>query len=87
MEVEVQAHTRRYHRNPGCTCETTPAIITAAPPPRLIPHSIYGVSFWVEVILSKYRYGQPTIGWTHEQRKRNLQLVVNNARFLILPWI
>jgi len=27
------------------------------------------------------------IGWTHEQRKRNLSLIVNNARFLILPWI
>ena len=27
------------------------------------------------------------IGWTHEQRKRNLYLVVNNARFLILPWV
>ncbi len=27
------------------------------------------------------------IGWSHDQRKRNLQLIVNNARFLILPWI
>ncbi|MEA3508231.1 MAG: DUF4338 domain-containing protein, partial [Synergistota bacterium] len=27
------------------------------------------------------------IGWSSEQRKNNLQLVVNNARFLILPWI
>jgi len=27
------------------------------------------------------------IGWTHEQRQRNLHLVVNNARFLILPWV
>ena len=27
------------------------------------------------------------IGWTDPQRKRNLQLVVNNARFLILPWV
>lgn len=27
------------------------------------------------------------IGWNPEQRKRNLHLVVNNARFLILPWI
>ena len=27
------------------------------------------------------------IGWSHEQRKNNLHLVVNNARFLILPWI
>ena len=65
IEVEVQAHTRRYHRpaytrNPGCTCETTPAIITAPPPPRLIPRSTYDVSFWVAVILNKYRYGQPT---------------------------
>jgi hypothetical protein len=27
------------------------------------------------------------IGWTHEQRQQNLQLIVNNARFLILPWV
>ncbi len=27
------------------------------------------------------------IGWSAEQRKQNLQLVVNNARFLILPWV
>ena len=27
------------------------------------------------------------IGWSHEQRQQNLHLVVNNARFLILPWI
>jgi len=65
IEVEVRAHIRRYTRpaytrHPGCRCTETPAIITAPPPPRLIPRSEYGVSFWVEVILSKYRYGQPT---------------------------
>jgi len=27
------------------------------------------------------------IEWNHDQRKRNLSLVINNARFLILPWI
>jgi hypothetical protein len=27
------------------------------------------------------------IGWSREQRPRNLALIVNNARFLILPWI
>ena len=27
------------------------------------------------------------IGWSHEQRQQNLHLVVNNARFLILPWV
>jgi hypothetical protein len=26
------------------------------------------------------------IGWNQEQRAQNLQLVVNNSRFLILPW-
>ena len=27
------------------------------------------------------------IGWTPQQRERGLQFVVNNARFLILPWV
>jgi transposase len=65
IEVEVRTHIRRYTRpaytrNPGCTCEKTPAIITAPPPPRLIPRSNTDVSFWVEVILGKFHYGQPT---------------------------
>jgi transposase len=65
IEVEVKAPIRRiarsaYTRNPGCTCGSTPAILTAAPPPRLIPRSPYAVSVWVEVILSKFRYGQPS---------------------------
>jgi hypothetical protein len=28
-----------------------------------------------------------SIGWDSETRKKNLHLVVNNARFLILPWV
>jgi hypothetical protein len=27
------------------------------------------------------------IGWSHEQRQNKLPLVVNNARFLIMPWV
>lgn len=27
------------------------------------------------------------IGWDRAQRERNLPLIINNARFLILPWI
>ena len=27
------------------------------------------------------------IGWTPQQREHNLHLLVNNARFLILPWV
>ena len=41
----------------------------------------FGASAW------KTRPRDDLIGWTPEQRVRNLHLVVNNARFLILPWI
>jgi hypothetical protein len=27
------------------------------------------------------------IGWTVEQKERNLHLIINNVRFLILPWV
>jgi hypothetical protein len=27
------------------------------------------------------------IGWNDQQRRRNLPLIVNNSRFLVLPWI
>ena len=27
------------------------------------------------------------IGWSDEQRRRNLQLIVNNGRYLVLPWV
>jgi hypothetical protein len=27
------------------------------------------------------------IGWNDQQRKRNLQCIVNQSRFLILPWV
>lgn len=27
------------------------------------------------------------VGWSGQQRARNLQLIVNNSRFLILPWV
>jgi hypothetical protein len=27
------------------------------------------------------------IGWSDEQRRRNLQLIISNGRFLILPWV
>jgi len=41
----------------------------------------FGASAWQCAPRDKY------IGWTHEQRKKKLQYVVNNARFLILPWV
>jgi hypothetical protein len=41
----------------------------------------FGASAW------KIKPRDDYIGWNTEQRKRNLHLIVNNARFLILPWI
>jgi transposase len=77
IEVEVKAHTRRIHRpayvrNPGCHCPGTPAVITRPPPSRLIPRSPYQVSFWVEVLLSKYRYAQPTHRYLQDLSDRAL---------------
>ncbi len=77
IEVEVKAHLRRYRRqsytrHPCCRCEATPGIITAPAPPKLIPRSPYGVSFWVEVILGKYRYGQPTHRYLQDLKDQGL---------------
>ncbi len=48
---------------------------------RLVALLSFGASAW------KLAGRESFIGWQHPQRLRNLQLVVNNARFLILPWI
>ena len=45
---------------------------------------------WVAVLIfcaaAKYlRHRDRCIGWTHEQRRRRLALVVNNARYLLIP--
>jgi hypothetical protein len=48
---------------------------------RLLATLGFGASAWS--VAGRDR----TIGWTAKQRKSNLHLVVNNARFLILPWI
>lgn len=41
----------------------------------------FGASAW------KTRPRDEFVGWTREQRERNLHLIINNARFLILRWI
>jgi hypothetical protein len=41
----------------------------------------FGASAWQCAPRDKY------IGWTHDQRKKKLQYIINNARFLILPWV
>jgi len=41
----------------------------------------FGAAAWQTAPRDRY------IGWDHTQRQRNLPLIVNNARFLILPWV
>ena len=41
----------------------------------------FGAAAWTTAPRDRF------IGWTSEQRQRQLELVVNNARFLILPWV
>ena len=48
---------------------------------QLVACLSFGASAW------KLKARERFVGWSEAQRQRNLQLVVNNARFLILPWI
>jgi hypothetical protein len=48
---------------------------------RLVALLSFGASAW------KLAGRESFVGWQPPQRQKNLQLVVNNARFLILPWI
>jgi len=48
---------------------------------RLVALLGFGASAWQCAPRDQF------IGWTHGQRQKNLHLVVNNARFLILPWV
>jgi hypothetical protein len=41
----------------------------------------FGAAAWQTAPRDRY------IGWNHDQRQANLHLIVNNARFLILPWV
>src|SRR5262249_54734393 len=70
VEVTVRAHRRLVRRRryrPVCSCGRHPALLTAPPPPRLIPNSALGVSVWVEVLWDKYAFHRPTYrllaGW------------------------
>jgi hypothetical protein len=48
---------------------------------RLVALISFAASAW------KLQARERFVGWDEAARQRNLQLVVNNARFLILPWI
>jgi transposase len=77
LEVEVKAYRRLVHRRryrPTCTCGVHPGVLTAPPPPRLIPKSPFGVSIWVNVLLDKYQFHRPTHRLLADWRSHGLDL-------------
>ena len=55
--------------------------LVAAQDGRLLACLVFGAAAW------KCADRDNFIGWTQQQRQVNLQKVVNNQRFLILPWV
>lgn len=54
-----QVHVRhRYGRSCQCVADA-PSILSAPKPAKLIPKGLFGVSFWVQVLLKKYEFAQP----------------------------
>jgi len=77
LEVDVKAYRRLVHRRryrPTCTCGVHPGVVTAPPPPRLIPKSPFGVSIWVSVLLDKYLFYRPTQRLLADWRSHGLDL-------------
>jgi transposase len=61
IEIEVNAYRRRIRRRRylrRCSCPDVPAVIAAPVVPRLMPHSPFGVSVWVQILLDKYNYAR-----------------------------
>lgn len=61
---------------PAHSCATS-----STPTQKILALLGFGASAWQSAPRDQF------IGWTHAQRQRNLHLIVNNARFLILPWV
>ena len=77
LEIAVRAHRRVIRRRryrPTCPCGVVPQVVTAPPPPRLIPKSLLGVSIWVTVLLDKYLFYRPTYRLLADLRSHALDL-------------
>ncbi len=79
LEVDVRAHRRVIRRRryrPTCQCGVVPGVVTAPPPPRVIPKSMLGVSIWVTVLLDKYLCYRPTYRLLADLRTHGLDLAL-----------
>lgn len=75
-ELIERYHYLRYTRLPGAQLR-----YLASAQGRLLGALGFAAAAWKVAPRDRF------IGWTHEQRSRRLHLIVNNARFLIFPWI
>ena len=73
IEVEVKAHVRIIQRNRwrrNCTCASAPQEVSAPPVPRLFPHTLFGISFWVCFLFERYACHRPlnrVAAWMRDQ--------------------
>ena len=77
LEIEVRAYRRIVQRprsRPSCGCGCLPGLVTAAAPDALWPRSKLGLSIWVELLLSKFLYGQPTARLLQDWTERGLPI-------------
>jgi transposase len=77
LEIEVKAYRRviRRHRyRPICGCGCLPGVVTAPAPAQLIARGKLGVSIWVEALLSKFVYGQPSARLLQDWRDLGLHI-------------
>jgi transposase len=77
IEVEVKAYRRRIRRRRYrrlCSCPGQPRILAAPVAPRVLPHSRFGISVWVQVLLDKYHYARPTAKQLDDLRSHGLDV-------------
>jgi len=77
LEIEVRPYRRLYRRHRyrrTCACANLPRIVTAPPPPKVVPKGILGVSVWVTLLVGKFAQYQPTQRLLADLRDRDFDL-------------
>jgi transposase len=77
IEIEVKAYRRRIRRKRyrrTCSCPDLPTIVAAPVVPRVLPHSRWGISVWVQILLDKYSYARATHKQLDDLRGHGLNL-------------